>query len=169
MIFNIITILGFLLACISLGWQFWTFHKTHSERIKGTLYITTVPISSGKNVPALKLEIWNDGTVPVYVRSVSLCWGDEGYNLGDTVTELLFQSRFTVSDPLQPGNGRTYILPAIAPQMFSKANEQPKEKVWVSVRSHKKEVLRIKDENLKAYLDEIVKSTSSQNNDKLKS
>ena len=152
----ITSVIAIILASISLGWQIWTHHKTHTERIKGKLSITVITLRPGENSPALQLEICNDGHIPVYIKSVGLNWGDEGGKVGDTSFELLFKAWPPIKGPIQPGDGRNYVLPAIIPQMLSKANDQPKEKVWVSITSQKKEVLRLQGDDLKAYLDKIV-------------
>ena len=156
---TIIATLGFILACISLGWQILSYHKTHAERIKGKLSITVITIRHGENVPALQLEIYNDGSVSVYIKSVGLNWGDEGGKIGDTSFELLFKAWPPIKGPIEPGDGRNYVLPAILPQMLSKANEQSKDKVWVSIKSQKKEVLRLQGDDLKAYLAKMVEVT----------
>lgn len=153
-------VLGFILAFISLVWQILTHRKTHEEQIKGKLSITVITIRPGENVPALHLEICNDGSIPVYIKSVGLCWGNEGNKIGDTIFELLFKGWPPIKGSIQPGDGRNYMLPAIAPQLLSKANDQPEDKVWVSIKSQKKEVLRLQGDDLKAYLAKMMEVTN---------
>lgn len=160
MLWNIITTViaaaGFILACISLGWQILTYYKTHQERIRGNLAITAVPISQGKNVPALQLDVWNNGQIPVYIKSVALTWGDEGPKLGNTLFAFEFKEYPPKKGPLQPGDGMKYVLPCLNQNLLSKASAQPAGKVWVSVKSQKKEVLRLQGDDLKIYLLKIV-------------
>ena len=159
---TIIAVLAFLLSCMSLGWQIWTYQTTHQEQIKGKLSISAVTLRPGVNVPALSLEIWNDGCVPVYIKSIGLNWGEEGHKIGNAITELLFKASHPIKGPLKPGEGRTYVLPAMIPNMFSKAKEQPIDKVWVSIKSQKKEVLRIHGDNLKSYLSMMVEAADKK-------
>ena len=78
-----------------------------------------------------------------------------------------FTAVIVAKGPLEPGDGRKYVLPAILPQMLSKADDQPKDKLWVSVKSQKKEVLRLQGDGLKAYLAKIVEvmDKSEQSNE----
>jgi hypothetical protein len=140
-------------------WQIWTYRKTHKEQIKGRLSITAVPIEPGKNVPALQLEIWNDGHIPVYIKSVALIWGNEGPDLGSAVYAVLFKEYPPKNDPLQPGDGANFVLPVMIPhisQLISDANKQPENKVWISVQSPRGEPLRIAGKEVKHLLSSIV-------------
>jgi len=161
---KLVAILGFILACISLLWHVWTYHVSHKEKLGGKLSITAVPISSRKNVPALQLDIWNDGYIPVYIKSVGLTWGDEGPQLGNVLNALEFKEYPPKKGPLKPGDGTKYVLPAIIPEMLAKANELPKNKLWVSVKSQKEELLRFQDNNLKVYLGNILEGISKGSN-----
>ena len=159
---TIIATLGFILASISLGWQISTYHKTHEERIKGKLSITIITIRPSENVPVLHLEIWNDGHIPVYIKSVTLNWGDEEPKLGNVLHSLSFQGYPPLQGPLQPGDGKSYILPPIAATPFDVVSKQPVDRVWISIRSQKKEVLRLHGDDLKAYLSKIVEVTDKK-------
>jgi len=154
---TIVAILALFLACLSLAWQIWTYYKTRDERIRGHLSITVVQIYHGKNAPALQLDLWNDGQIPVYIKSVALTWVDEEPKLGNVSTALEFEEYPAKKPPLQPGDGTKYVLACVIPNMLSKPSEQPADKVWVSVRSQKKVVLEVRGDDLKAYLSEITK------------
>lgn len=161
-------IFGFTLACISLGWQIWTFFANRKEDIKGTLSITVATFPGGKNVPAFELKIWNNGQVPVYIKSIFLNCGEESNRLGAFVSSFQFKGNPPRTDPIQPGEGRSYILPVIPPAlaMFSKAIGQPEDKVWVSVTSHKSEVLRILGREVKFLLTPILESQEKNSKSK---
>jgi len=159
---SVIAILALTLASISLIWQIWTYRKTHSEQIRGKLSITVIPIKLGQNVPSLQLEIYNDGHVPVYIKSVTLNWGDEEPKLGNALHSLSFQGYPPLQGPLQPGDGKSYILPPIAATPFAVVSKQPVDRVWISIRSQKKEVLRLHGDDLKAYLSKIVEVTDKK-------
>ncbi len=158
---TIIAVTGLIIAGISLLWQIWTYCKKHEERVKGSLSITVVQIEPRENVTALQLEIYNDGQVPVYIKSVALTWGDEGPELGNTTFALNFKEYPPKRSPLQPGEGTKYVLPSIFPQMLSKASNQPKDKVRVSVTSERKEVLKLQGDDLKAYLAKLSEGTNN--------
>ena len=153
------------LTAISFAWHVLTHHGKLKEKIKAKLSITVVPVEHGKNLPALNLEVWNDGQVPVYIKSVALNWGDEEPKLGDVLHAFSFQGYPPLKGPLQPGDGKNYILPAVIPTLFSTANNQPEDKVWISIKSPKQEVLRLHGENLKACLAKIADLTDSKQND----
>ena len=149
---TIVAVLAFILAIGSLCWQILTYFRTHHERIKGKLCTTAIPISPGSNIPALQLDLCNDGHIPVYIKSVALTWGDEDLKLGHTLTSLEFKQDPPQNKPLQPGDGTRYVLACTLQDFLSKASQQPADNVWVSVKSQKKEVLRIKGNDLKPYL-----------------
>jgi hypothetical protein len=160
MFWNIITTvvatLGFILACISLGWQVWTYHRSHKEDIRGTLSIGGKVLEPGNIVIGLFLDIWNNGKVPVYIKSVALTWGDEGPKIGNTLFAFEFKEYPPQKGPLQPGDGMKYVLPCLNQNLLSKASEQPAGKVWVSVKSQTKEVLRLQGDDLKVYLAKLI-------------
>ena len=157
----IIAVTGLIIACISLFWQIWTYCKTHEERVKGILSITFVQIKPRENVPALQLEIYNDGQVPVYIKSVALTWGDKGPEFGNVISEFKFKEYPPKRPPLQPGEGTKYVLPSIIPKMLSKVSDQPKDKVWVSVKSEREEVLKLQGDDLKEYLAKLSEITNN--------
>jgi hypothetical protein len=159
---KVFALLALPLAAISFAWQVLTHHHKHKEIIKAKLSITIVPVEHGKNLPALNLEVSNHGQVSVYIKSVALSWGDEDSTLGDVLHQLRFQGYPPVKGPLHPGDGKNYVLPAIIPQMLSKANNQPQDKVWISIKSQKTEVLRLHGNHLKGCLDMIVQLSDSR-------
>ena len=158
---TIIAVTGLTIASISLFWQIWTYCKTHEELVKGSLSITVVPRVPRENVLALQVEIYNDGQVPVYIKSVALTWGDEGPELGNATSELMFIEHPPKRYPLQPGEGSKYVLPSMFPQILSKASKHPKDKVWVSVKSEKKEILKLQGDDLKKYLDKLLENINN--------
>lgn len=159
---KLVAILGFVLACISLLWQVYSHIAKRREHIKGRIFITVVTSPQKENVLALGLDIWNNGQVPVYIKSIFLNSGEESHRLGATVCGLQFQAHPSRTGPLQPGEGRSYILPAPpaahppAHHLFTECVHHPEDKLWVSVTSHKAEVLRIPGEKVKPLLQEIL-------------
>ena len=160
-ILNIITTviagLGFILAGTSLGWQIWTRHQSRKEDVRGRLSIGGKVLGPGITAFGLFLDIWNNGNVRVYIKSVSLNWGDEGQKLGNTLSSLLFNAYPPLKGPLEPGEPRSFVLPAWAPHILKAASEQSENKIWVSANSSKGEVLRIAGHEVKPILKELIK------------
>jgi len=155
MITTIVAILGFLLGMASLLWHIYTYRVTHKEDIKGELSLNAVPTESGKGVVLLWLRLWNNGSVAVYLKSVMLCWGDEGSKLGNVVSSLLFTQTGPKKNPLKPGDGTSYVLTPAPKPLLSAVAKLPEGKIWVSVKSQRGEVLRLQGEDLKEYLSKI--------------
>jgi len=155
MVTTIIAVAGFILALTSLLWQIYTYHATHKENIRGKLSLNAVPGKSGKVAVLLWLRLWNNGNVPVYIKSAALCWGDEGPKLGNTVSSLLFHQTGPKKNPLEPGDGISYYLHPGSKPLLSVAAKMGLDKLWVSVESQRGEVLRLEGDDLKEYLSKI--------------
>jgi hypothetical protein len=106
-------------------------------------------LKSGASVFGFFLEIWNNGSAPVYIKSVGLKWGEEGSKIGATIKELVFFAQPRNDNPLQPGEPRLFVLPfSKETPLFKEIVKQTEDKIWLSVKSAKGEVLRIKGDKI---------------------
>jgi hypothetical protein len=149
-----IAALGLILACISLGWQIWTHRRSHKEDIRGRLTISRKSLGPGVNAIGLVLDIWNNGQVPVFIKSVALTWK---VDKPEATMQLIFQLCSSQKGPLQPGEERSFILPA-SPLLRAPSN-QPEDKLWVSVKSPKGEVLRLEGDVVRPLLVALAKTS----------
>jgi len=163
---KLVAVLGFILACISLTWQIWTYFHSRKEDIRATLSIGGRSLQPGTSLFGLFLDIWNNGNAPVYVKSVALAWGDEGRQIGKQTTELIFHPYPVKKEPLQPGEGTSYVLPAPPPNLLRNATRETEDTVWVSVKSAKGEVLRLKGHAVFPLLAELAKASAHIHNSK---
>jgi len=148
---------GFPLAVISFVWLVWTHYRSHKENVRGTLSIGGKVLGPGLTVFGLFLDIWNNGEVPVYIKSVALAWKGQDSQGHDTTTQLMFKPCPEKRGPLQPGEGRSFILPDSPPHFLEAPSKQPEDNLWVSVQSPKGEVLRLKGDEVRPLLVELVK------------
>jgi hypothetical protein len=138
---TIIAAASFILACISLGWQIYTSFQSKKPKIKGVL---SFGASIEHQYPFIQLDLHNSGQVPVFIKEVALCWGNrKSKKAGDTITSYYFQSNWDKNRPLEPGQGCEFFLERTIPHLFDKFAEQPEDKIWVSVKSPKGELLHI--------------------------
>jgi hypothetical protein len=140
-------VFGFILAVISLLWQIWAYCLSRKENIRGRLSVggRVLDLKSDFTVFGLFFDVWNHGSIPVYIKSVGLGWGEESAGIGASATELLFYSYPKNDNFLKPGESRLFVLPISKENsLIKEAAKQPEDKIWVSVKSAKGEVLRIK-------------------------
>ena len=135
---------GFFMATMSLGWQIVAYWYNRKEFICGEISCGGRCIGPACTpIHGVFLELYNNGNVPVYIESVSLTWGDE-----KAKTELHFQPLNQYDAPLKQGDARRcYVLRDDFP-MLTEACKQPENKIWISVKSAKGEVLRIKGDKV---------------------
>jgi hypothetical protein len=154
---QILGVFGFFLGCTSLGWQIWTYFRGRKEDIQGELTAGVKCLSPDKIVAGLFLEIYNNGSIPVYIETVSLVWGNEILRKSGSRIELHFQPLENYEGPLKQGDGRRcYALQRDFLLMNKDACSQPQEKIWISVKSAKGEVLRIKGDKVLCFLKSII-------------
>jgi hypothetical protein len=121
------------------------------EDVRGNLSVGSrvLDLKSGDKVSGLFLNIWNNGSTSVYIKSVALSWGEESSRIGASITELLFHAYPKNNNPLQPSEPRLFILPISKEEpLFEEAAKQTEDKIWVGVKSSKGEVLRIKGDQV---------------------
>jgi len=159
---------AFLNVAITLAeraWEFWQDVVRHKERVEPCL---ECHIDSGGCRLLLKLR--NQGRVPIYMEKPVLAWGDEGCpsrawgwrrGHGSRVAGRSSPSRTCrwhfeadppCHNPLQPGECRNYVLPALPIEVLKEACDQPRDKVWISVSSGSGEILRLKGDRVLPHL-----------------
>ena len=161
-VFDIVSIsiglIGVLLAVISL-----VLHKRRrlaelKPRLSSKLSWSPVKDSPA---PALRLDIWNVGRLPVNVRKVQLLWGRENKETREIVSKLglvpfdrsLGVPMTTASDePLCECECRTFILPPLPPSIMRQAANQPDDRIWIAVESDNGELLRLKGDRILPFL-----------------
>jgi hypothetical protein len=160
---DIAGVLGFFTGCSSLVWQFWTYHDSRKEKIKGELSIGSKllkPFNANITVHGLFLNISNHGNTSVYIQNVSLMWGEKKLKKIDSQTTALnFITYPETKEPLKPGEKREYILNYQKgfEHIFREASKQPVEKIWISIKSGKGEILRLKGDKVKYLIETLVK------------
>ncbi|MHB0946775.1 MAG: hypothetical protein ACYC3B_06360 [Sedimentisphaerales bacterium] len=150
---NIAGLFGCFTGCASLIWQFWTYFDRRKEKIKSELSMGAT-LLDGRKACGLFLRLINFGEVPIYLHEVSLIYGEKKIKkIEHQNTALHFVPHPMTKEPLQPGDNRTYILDKNGfGNMFDKASQLPSKKIWISVKSGKGEILRIKGDIIKSYL-----------------
>lgn len=137
----VLALVGVVVAVFSLGWQIYTYFQSKKPKIKGRL-------SFGRSIERkhsfIKLNLHNSGQVPVYIKEVALCWGDRKIKkVGNSIASYPFQSTWDKNRSLEPGQGCEFFLECIEPHWFDEPAAQPEDKIWVSVKSPKGELLHI--------------------------
>jgi len=133
--------LALFLAVASLGWQFYTYFQSKNPKIKGVL---SYGVTIEHQYPFMHLDLHNSGQVPVYIKEVALCCGKRKLKkASDTIASYQFQSNWDKKRPLEPGQDCEFFLERTIPHLFDKLAEQPEDKIWVSVKSPKGELLHI--------------------------
>jgi hypothetical protein len=147
---NIAAILGLLLAALSFGWNIRAHRETHAEKV--TYKISIVRSRPGEASYALQLTVVNAGNTPVYLKAPKLYLGIERQDLDP----ILFYPCSAEKVPLQPGDSRSYQLPKLTSNLLIAASQQPKGRVWISIESQRKVLLRIEGAELRNYLIQLV-------------
>jgi hypothetical protein len=142
---ELIGVLGFFLACASLAWHVWTHRQAHRERVVAELSVAdTTEFPAG----ALLVRVTNSGGVPLYLKEVTLAWG----KAGDKVLELDLEPHPKSEGPLQVGQDRRFVLLASPTGPLAMAARQPEERLWISIKSARGEVQRVKGSQVHPHL-----------------
>jgi hypothetical protein len=100
----------------------------------------------------IRLDIWNPGRTPIYLKKVQLLWGRENRETRETVNKLGFlpldQARgvalpSTSEAPIVECEGRTFMLPPLPPSMMQRAAAQPADLVWIAIETPDGETTRL--------------------------
>ncbi len=148
-------VLGPVLGIAALLWQYWTYRDNRRERaIVRTMVGSHIKIPS----PYLCVEVINSGRVPIYIKEVTINYGDEKLAIGNELIEIQIPPFPPVKGPLEVGNERRFILarmPNFIP-LLKQACQQPEENIWLSIKSTLREVTRVKGKEIKPLLQGLI-------------
>jgi len=165
MVAEILGVLGFVLACTSLGWHVWKYTEGRREKVeaKATMEYAVPPDSA----PAvLIVYVRNTGDRPVYISEVVIAYtvpvvlgntepcGDDGPGTG---TISLF-AREDPDEPLRPGQEREYTLGAVYHEWFEDLAAVREEDVCVRISSPAGLVRKLADPRTRELISQFVKA-----------
>jgi len=140
---------GVAIGALGLAWTIWwsvaRYIEGHKEHVEAC---PDCHIDTGGCRSFLKVR--NQGRVPIYMEKPVLAWGDEGSP--SRTCRWHFEADPPCHNPLQPGECRNYVLPALPIEVLKEACDQPPDKVWISVSSGRGEILRLKGDRVLPHL-----------------
>jgi hypothetical protein len=158
-VFQILGALASLAAILLLAWRVWAHYDARRQRVKAEL---SIRIGFGAPAPSLCVWVTNTGRLPVYVCEVTLAWGRDTGRIGDEVTALDLQPQPAAKGPIQVGDGRLFLLPWVLPKpLLEQAAKEHPRRVWLSIKSPKGEMLRLKGKKVQPYLGHLANPASA--------
>lgn len=168
LVFNIIGAFGFAIAVASFMWQVRTYKAERIEKVAAHLTASfgfelwgmderkwsSLPpgLRDSYAVSALHLQVVNIGQMPLYIKDVVLCSGDEPNALGSVLCEHRFKPSSPADDGrLAPSEGRTFVLP-ISFAVTEEVSGGQAPRYWIAVRSTKGEVYREEGSHVWSYV-----------------
>jgi len=159
---QVLGVLGFLIACGSLGWQIWAYFDAKKPKVGAAPSFWEC---TGRRYGTISVDVWNSGRVPVYVEEVAVGSKREGSArsggaLDDYEVErrLCLESDRPPEEPLNPGQPRTYSLPDDVAESCRTLLDFSRQGVYLSINAPGKRLLLLPGSQIGPILDDIVRS-----------
>ena len=149
--------MSWIIEVLSRIWQAWTDNRSKKPRISAK---ASFDMGTFGPTPTLVIDVWNSGSVPVYITQVQLCYqkgGKRPLEVGREESSLILQPvTANPNEPLQPGNGTQYVLPSEAQYPLKLWLEGPEEDVFLTITSPVGELLCLPGSQVQPILRVIV-------------
>ena len=164
---QVIAVLAFLLAVVSLGWQVWSYRADRRERLDASAsFVGEV----GRRFHTIRVTVSNVGRIPVYLEDIAIAYdldepplstegGKQVQELGGSIS--LFSDDDFVN-PLAAGDARTFALPDSAAPVCASLDKLAPDNICVRVQTRRGTVYHIPGREVHSMICGIAQSVARE-------